>query len=298
MSQMTQYNPVHIIYKAKVKSVCILVLFCLPFSMMDIAGPCKYSITKDHLLQMKHLINNQLQNGCSITYRFTERKNLSAVCYVKAALPHVLDLLSAHFRYARGSNSALLVQSLQKLILNIYSQHCVPVLNEELEEDPAGFEVQFTDSPVRALRRAEEVLGLYLHLITHTNTFVDWTCESEYSSHTADPQLSTELTTTTGTLYIHIHISSHKQTKQLITHLMTKRFNLFHPDAAQGLLGKIHLDSSDEKFYRLGFIVLSIMSGGILLILTVYCFVRRKVRLSRELFFLKKEVLPIIVKRF
>lgn len=241
---MTQYNPVHIIYKAKVKSVCILVLLCLPFSMMDIAGPCKYSITKDHLLQMKHLINNQLQNGCSITYRFTERKNLSAVCYVKAALPHVLDLLSAHFKYARGSNSALLVQSLQKLILNIYSQHCVPVLNEELEEDPAGFEVQFTDSPVRALRRAEEVLGLYLHLITHTNTFVDWTCETEYTSHTADPQLSTELPTTT--------------------------------EAAQGLLGKIHLDSSDEKFYRLGFIVLSIMSGGVLLILTVYCFVRRK----------------------
>ncbi|XP_072538720.1 macrophage colony-stimulating factor 1b [Salminus brasiliensis] len=230
----------------QVRSVCVLVLLYLPLSMMDIAGPCKHSITKDHLLQMKHLINNQLRNGCSITYRFTERQNLSAVCYVKAALPHVLDLLSAHFKYARGSNSALLVLSLQNLILNIYSQHCVPVLNEELEEDPAGFERQFTDSPVQALQRAEEVLALYLQLITHSHTFVDWTCETEYSSYTAVPQLSTQLPTST--------------------------------EAAQGLLGQIHQSSSDEKFYRLGFTVLSLVNGGVLLIFTVYCIAGRKAR--------------------
>ncbi|XP_017577429.1 macrophage colony-stimulating factor 1b isoform X2 [Pygocentrus nattereri] len=242
MSQMTHYNAVHIIYKAKVKSVCVFVLLYLPLSMMDIPGPCRHSITKDHLLQIKHLINNQLWNGCSITYRFTERKNLSAVCYVKAALPRVLDLLSGHFKYPRGSDSALSVLSLQNLILNIYSQHCVPALNEELEEDPAGFEKQFTDSPVRALQRAEEVLTVYQQLITHTHTFVDWSCETEYSSYTA--LTITELPTST--------------------------------EAALGLLGQIHQGSSDEGFYRLGFIVLSIVSGGLFLILTIYCVMDRK----------------------
>lgn len=57
----------------------------------------------------------------------------SSVCYVKAALPRVLDLLSVHFRYSRGSESALSVRSLQNLIHNIYSQRCVPPLNEQLE---------------------------------------------------------------------------------------------------------------------------------------------------------------------
>lgn len=57
----------------------------------------------------------------------------SSVCYVKAALPRVLDLLSVHFRYSRGSESAQSVRSLQNLIHNIYSQRCVPPLNEELE---------------------------------------------------------------------------------------------------------------------------------------------------------------------
>ncbi|KAI4904873.1 hypothetical protein NFI96_011577, partial [Prochilodus magdalenae] len=235
-----------------VKSVCVLVLLYLPLSMMDIPGPCRHSITKDHLLQIKHLINNQIQNGCSITYRFTERKNLSAVCYVKAALPRVLDLLSAHFKYARGSDSALSVLSLQNLILNIYSQHCVPALNEELEEDPVSFEKQFTDSPVRALQRAEEVLVLYLQLITYTHTFVDWTCETEYSSHTA--VTTTELPTST--------------------------------EVGPGLLKQIHQGSSGESFYRPGFIVLSVVSGGLFFILMVYCLMDRKVSLLLQLFFL------------
>ncbi|XP_066500424.1 macrophage colony-stimulating factor 1b [Hoplias malabaricus] len=208
---------------------------------MDIPGPCRHSITKDHLLLMKKLINNQLWNGCSITYKFIERKNLSAVCYVKAALPCVLDLLSVHFKYARGSDSALSVLSLKNLILNIYSQRCVPALNEELEEDPVEFEKEFTDSPLRALQRAEEILVLYLQLITQTHTFVDWTCETEYSSHTA--VATTPLPTST--------------------------------EASLGLLEQIHQTSSEESFYRLGFISLSIVSGG-LLILTVYCLIDRK----------------------
>lgn len=57
----------------------------------------------------------------------------SVVCYVKATLPRVLELLNAHFRYTPGSGSAMAVASIQNLILNIYSQHCIPSLNEELE---------------------------------------------------------------------------------------------------------------------------------------------------------------------
>ncbi|KAL7884266.1 hypothetical protein AOLI_G00070360, partial [Acnodon oligacanthus] len=47
-------------------------------------------------------------------------------------------------------------------------------------------------------------------------------------------------------------------------------------EAALGLLGQIHQGSSDEGFYKLGFIVLSIVSGGLFLILTIYCLMDRK----------------------
>ncbi|KAL0186590.1 hypothetical protein M9458_018260, partial [Cirrhinus mrigala] len=57
----------------------------------------------------------------------------SVVCYVKAALPRVLELFNVHFKYTRGSGSAQAVVSIQNLILNIYSQRCIPSLNEELE---------------------------------------------------------------------------------------------------------------------------------------------------------------------
>jgi len=55
------------------------------------------------------------------------------MCYVKATLPRVLELFNIHFKYVRGSGSAQAVVSIQNLILNIYSQHCIPLLNEELE---------------------------------------------------------------------------------------------------------------------------------------------------------------------
>ncbi|XP_026868003.1 macrophage colony-stimulating factor 1b isoform X2 [Electrophorus electricus] len=217
MSQMTHYKTGHIIHKTKVKSLCILILLYIPLSMMEIPGPCRHSITKDHLLQMKSLINIQLRNGCTITYKFIERKHL-------------------------GSEAALSTLTLQNLILNIYSQHCVPALNEELEEDPVAFERQFTDSPMRALQRAKEVLDLYLELITHTHTVVDWACEAEYSSH--GPAAITEPPAST--------------------------------EAALGLGGQPHQSSSKERFYKPGFIVLSV-SAGLLLVLGIYCFIDRKI---------------------
>ncbi|KAG7332156.1 hypothetical protein KOW79_003990 [Hemibagrus wyckioides] len=243
MSQMNLYTSAHILHQTQVKSVCVLVLLYIPLGMMDIPGPCKHSITKDHLHQINHLISNQMRNGCSISYMFIEKRNLSSVCYVKAALPRVLDLLSAHFQYSRGSEGAQSVLFLQNLIHNIYSQHCVPPLNEELEEIPVAFLKQFTDSPVQALQRAKEVLDIYLQLITQTNTAVDWSCAVEYSYSFTTP-VSTELPSTHGT------------------------------EATQVQLGH-EQNSSDLSFYKLGFIVLA-ACGGIFLLITVSCFIHRK----------------------
>uniref|UniRef100_A0A672TCT8 Colony stimulating factor 1b (macrophage) n=1 Tax=Sinocyclocheilus grahami TaxID=75366 RepID=A0A672TCT8_SINGR len=199
---MNNPTPLHF-YRTKGKNVCVLMLLCVPLSMMDIPGPCKHAITMDHLLQLKQLISNQLRTGCSITYTFIERKHLSVVCYVKAALPRVLELFNVHFKYVRGSGSAQAVVSIQNLILNIYSQHCIPSLDEQLEEDPVAFEGQYNESPVQALQRVEEVLSLYLHLITTTNTPVNWTCEQEYSSNL--PPTATQLTTNALNLQVSTH---------------------------------------------------------------------------------------------
>lgn len=57
----------------------------------------------------------------------------SKCCFVKAALPWILELLTTHFKYTRGSVNDGYVQSLRALILNIYSQKCVPQINEEIE---------------------------------------------------------------------------------------------------------------------------------------------------------------------
>lgn len=67
---------------------------------------------------------------------------------------------------------------------------------DSLQEDPVAFERQYNETPVQALQRVEEVLSLYLHLITSTNTSVNWTCEQEYSSN--DSPTATPLTTSTG----------------------------------------------------------------------------------------------------
>ncbi|XP_062854884.1 macrophage colony-stimulating factor 1b [Trichomycterus rosablanca] len=241
MSQMIHYSQVHVLHPIQVKSVCVFLLFYVPVYMMDVPGHCRHSITKDHLLQIRHLINNQLWNGCRITYTFIERKNLSSACYVKVALPRVLDLLSTHFKYTQGSDSAQSVLSLQNLIFNIYSQKCVPGLSEELEEIPVAFLRQFTDSSVQALERAEEVLEIYLQLITQKHTTMDWSCAVDHSTHTSTAII--ELPTTT--------------------------------EAKLGILGQNHQDSFGLSFYRPGFIVLAV-SGGILLLLTVSCLIHSK----------------------
>ncbi|KAI7797567.1 M-CSF2, partial [Triplophysa rosa] len=244
----TNITPLHFVYKSKGKNICVLMLLCVPLSMMDIPGPCKHAVTMDHLLQLKQMITNQLRTSCSITYTFIERKHLSVACYVKATLPRVLELLNVHIRYVPGSDSSLAVVSIQNLILNIYSQHCIPSLNEELEENPVAFERQYKESPVRALLRVEEVLSLYLHLITTRNTTLNWTCGQEYSS------------------VMHDYSS-------IIPPTVSKPTS--STEAAVGLSRQAPQGSLSDDFYRLGFIVVSICAG-LFILLTVFCLLKRK----------------------
>lgn len=63
----------------------------------------------------------------------------SVVCYVKAAFPHILELLNTQFSYAKDSDNYRYTNSLKNLIYNIYSQRCIPPINEEIEVTKSFF---------------------------------------------------------------------------------------------------------------------------------------------------------------
>lgn len=83
----------------QVKCLCVLMFLSFPLITTEIPGPCRHSITKEHLLTVRHLVggattpeflyavleispllllqmDNQLRSGCSITYTFIERQSL------------------------------------------------------------------------------------------------------------------------------------------------------------------------------------------------------------------------------
>ncbi|KAM9342446.1 macrophage colony-stimulating factor 1b [Pholidichthys leucotaenia] len=167
--------------KLQVKCMCLLMFLSFPLTMAEVPGPCRHSITKEHLLTVRLLMDNQLRSGCSITYMFIERRNLSKCCFVKAALPWILELLSTHFKYNHGSVNDGYVQSLRALVLNIYSQKCVPQINEEIEDKPESFERIYRGSPLEALQRVTEVLSVYWELATTSDGPVDWRCQQEFT---------------------------------------------------------------------------------------------------------------------
>ncbi|XP_041955363.1 macrophage colony-stimulating factor 1b isoform X2 [Alosa sapidissima] len=221
-------------------------LLCVNLAMGDVRGPCRHSLTKDHLLHIKSLINNQLQSGCFITYTFIERGSLSKVCYIKAALPWALELLSANFHYVSSSENGQNVRALKGLILNIYSQQCAPVINEEVEEDPVTFERVYHGSPKEALLRVQEVLTLYLDIITHSSTPVDWSCETEYAQQEPLPAPAYSPPST-------------------------------EEPAIEKLGSNLRNETSQDlhNFYKLGFIAMTACCG-ILLPITVCCFIKHK----------------------
>ncbi|CAG14785.1 unnamed protein product, partial [Tetraodon nigroviridis] len=90
-----------------VKCLCVLMFLSFPLITTEIPGPCRHSITREHLLTIRHLVggettpeflytnsdawseithflllllllqmDNQLRGGCSITYTFIERRSL------------------------------------------------------------------------------------------------------------------------------------------------------------------------------------------------------------------------------
>ncbi|XP_047463037.1 macrophage colony-stimulating factor 1b isoform X2 [Mugil cephalus] len=232
--------------KLQVKCLCVLMFLSFPLTMAEVPGPCRHSITREHLLTVRQLMDNQLRSGCSITYTFIERRSLSKCCFVKAALPWILELLTTHFKYNRGSVNDGYVQSLRALILNIYSQKCVPQLNEEIEDKPESFEMLYRGPPSEALQRASEVLSVYWELVTTSDAPVDWRCQHEYTESFSS---STELSTAWPTEYF------------------TDSYDTNSAMASQ--------TRPVRDLYKLGFIIASV-SGGLLLILTLYCLITHK----------------------
>lgn len=232
--------------KLQVKCLCVLMLLSFPLTMAEVPGPCRHSITREHLLTVRHLMDNQLRGGCSITYTFIERRSLSKCCFVKAALPWILELLATHFKYGRGSVNDGYVQSLRALILNIYSQKCVPQINEEVEDKPESFEMLYRGSPSEALQRAFEVLTVYWELVTMSDAPIDWRCQHEYMEVFSS---TTELPVESSTQYF------------------TDSYDRDSIKASQRRTVK--------NAYKLGFIITSIC-GGLLFILTVYCLMTQK----------------------
>ncbi|XP_052425663.1 uncharacterized protein LOC127968450 isoform X1 [Carassius gibelio] len=168
-------------HKAKVRHLCFFLILGFHLVYAGVPGPCKHSVTQDHLLNLRRLMKNQLQNGCSITYTFTEQQNLSVVCYVKAAFPHILELLNTQFRYAKDSDNYRYTNSLKNLIYNIYSQRCIPPINEEIEDSPKRFTRTLMTVPRAALEKVEEVIRMFMGLMIQSNKPVDWNCVEEYT---------------------------------------------------------------------------------------------------------------------
>ncbi|XP_040890478.1 macrophage colony-stimulating factor 1a [Toxotes jaculatrix] len=182
----------------KAQHLRLLLLLCLRLALGGIPGPCRHSVTQDHLLSLNRLIDNQLDHGCLITYPFTEHLNLSEVCYIKAAFPQILELLRTHFHYVRNSDNRRYVNTLEKVIYHLYSQGCVPEINEEFEDSPVRFMTIVESSPKEALKKARGVVEMYLSLITESTGPVDWDCHAEYAAEEDSGSTSAADTSTAG----------------------------------------------------------------------------------------------------
>ncbi|KAM8864796.1 macrophage colony-stimulating factor 1b isoform 2-T2 [Spinachia spinachia] len=176
-----------------------------------------------------------------------QSKAKSKCCFVKAALPWILELLTTHFKYTQGSVNDGYVQSLRALVLNIYSQKCVPQINEEVEDKPESFEMLHRGSTSEALQRASEVLSAYWELVTTSDAPVDWSCQHEYTDTFGS---TTELYTESPTPYF---------------------TDTYSRSSTKGSQRRPVRD-----MYMLGFFLVSIC-GGLLLILTLYCFIAQKI---------------------
>lgn len=175
---MNKHKPAQ---NAKARHLCFTLLLWFHLVLGGVPGPCRHSVTKDHLFHLNRLIDNQLDNGCAISYLFTENQSLSKACYIKAVFPQILELLNTHFQYGKRSDNRRYVNVLKKVIYDIYSQRCIPEINEEIEDNPVKFLKVQNTSPKEALRKAKSVIQMYMALIKEQKGHVDWNCEEEYA---------------------------------------------------------------------------------------------------------------------
>ncbi|XP_061075824.1 macrophage colony-stimulating factor 1a isoform X2 [Conger conger] len=253
---MNTHKQSHTFCKAKAWRQCFSLMMCFHVVLGDVPGPCKHSVTKEHLQNIQGLIDNQLQNDCSIAYTFMERQSLSKVCYVKAAFPQILELLKAHFQYSPSSDNYRYVSTLKMLVLNIYSHKCIPEINEEIEDDPVRFAKEYSSSRREAVGKIKKVLQLYMELMTENNKPVDWNCEEEYAEDY--PELTTALAKSTG------------PTSGITADLLDSDSDRDSGKAFRnGTRGGSHIS------YKIAFITASVC-GGLLLLITLYCFRKQK----------------------
>ncbi|XP_066559296.1 macrophage colony-stimulating factor 1a isoform X3 [Amia ocellicauda] len=241
--------------------LCFLVLLCFHLALGDVPGPCKHSVTRDHLKKVNSLIANQLQNGCSITYTFTEQQHLSNTCYVKAAFPKILELLTTHFKYGQSSENFNYVQDMKALVKHIYIQRCIPEINLQLEEDPAKFVQTYTSSPREALERVRKVLSLYMDLMTNSNGPVNWNCEEQYSVEV--PESTTILSQSTAD-----RLGS--QEPHMNSILTTEE-----PAGHSGKGAQNGASEVTNATYKISFITVAVC-GGLLLTIALYCYWQKK----------------------
>ncbi|KAJ8360374.1 hypothetical protein SKAU_G00168990 [Synaphobranchus kaupii] len=233
---------------------------CFRLVLGDVPGPCRHSVTKEHLLNIKQLIENQSQNDCSIAYTFMERQSLSKVCYVKAAFPQILELLSTHFQYVESSDNYRYVFTLKTLVFNIYSQKCIPEINEEIEDNPVRFVKDYSSSLREALEKIREIIQLYMELMTENDKPVEWNCEEEYAEDY--PESTTALAQNTG---LSTQSSDLMDSESSSEQVARDSGNFFQ----NGTQGASHIS------YKTAFIAASVC-GGLLLLITLYCFRKQK----------------------
>ncbi|XP_041092031.1 uncharacterized protein LOC121304734 isoform X2 [Polyodon spathula] len=194
---MNKLKAAHALCKAKARQLCFLVLLCFHLASGDVPGPCKHSVTNDHIQIVNTLIVNQLENGCSIEYKFIDQGSLSKTCYVKAAFPKVLDVLTKHFNYHKSSVNFKYVDELKTLVKNIYRTKCILEVNVSMEDDPEKFVKAYAGSPAAVLGHIRKVMSFYMELLTENSRPINWSCADQYAQDVAE--LTTEGTLPTGT---------------------------------------------------------------------------------------------------
>ncbi|XP_077458672.1 macrophage colony-stimulating factor 1a isoform X2 [Stigmatopora argus] len=173
---LSQMNTYALDFITKACHLSLLLILCFHLALGSVPGPCRHSITQKHLRNLNRL---------------------SKVCYVKAALPQVLELLRTQFHYGRKSDNRRYINTLETAIYYLYSQGCISQINEEIEDSPTKLIKLVQSSPKEALKKVQHVIQMYMRLMRLSTRPVDWNCQAEYSAR--DYLNTTQVTVTSTT---------------------------------------------------------------------------------------------------